>query len=879
MQVPVTPSRASSGYDVPTSTQNTSSDAALKGATLAFQGRKKDGDKPATPKPVPRTPIQTARNNGALLAATQASREHPTSPSPRSISPASATKGNNANKSNKSNVSRQTTGGSMQDTGYFGGGDLEHGGAAAPRLPYAAASSPSASSPYLSPSAAGRPTPDPKSASFIAATLAASRSASPSPRAMTGQAPPTAAGNLPLGPVTVLTPARIISRRTSVSSGAHSVSTSSSDLLDSTSIAPTNSLISMFETKTQDTDPVKRRDASPTAAQKLGTPPKIRPMTPPRTLSPKHPDEGPLEASNPKPKLVLTVPSTGDASVPTKSGPSAAAVRLKQQTAGFIADQAGAVQKPIPKPKPSQDKAPQVFAPAVTKRALTLPPEQEAVHSPATKQPLTTTNAQSKGPPVAPRGSGNQKPPSALGQVVPAEAETKVAVTQARARPPSQQKPPPGYERSTTPPPARIVRAVAPEVRSPQPKRIITNPTLEARPLLSRATAGSTIIGSETISPNKIIHNIASRQRPGSEMSQAIGAARPSSQHSTSSDDTFVSAASSTQSRTRSPAPDPDPSMRTGLLHRQPTMGQASIKDGPAPRYSSQYLTSLNDPPQVRRHSTSASTVSASTSLSNLPLDSLTSAIVASSLAASRSASTAPSPARNSPAPPPPRRHNHQAHQNHQTHHSPLHAATTGGSPNRNRRNSIKSPGRMLHTLRAPVSLSDDEDARRRVERLRKKHLGGKKHAHHEGSRHRWRDEITLRERRRYEAVWASNRGLFVDPAHQQRYQIAHGLDNTGSGPEPTREPEELVANVVVRDLWSRSRLPVDELAEVWDLVDRSGLGALSKHEFVVGMWLIDQRLRGRKLPARVGESVWDSARDLRFAGKGGKGGKGGKKK
>ena len=185
----------------------------------------------------------------------------------------------------------------------------------------------------------------------------------------------------------------------------------------------------------------------------------------------------------------------------------------------------------------------------------------------------------------------------------------------------------------------------------------------------------------------------------------------------------------------------------------------------------------------------------------------------------------------------------------------------------------------MLHTLRAPVSLSDDEDARRRVERLRKKHLGGKKHAHHEGSRHRWRDEITLRERRRYEAVWASNRGLFVDPAHQQRYQTAHGLDSNGGGPEPTREPEELVANIVVRDLWSRSRLPVDELAEVWDLVDRSGLGALSKHEFVVGMWLIDQRLRGRKLPARVGESVWDSARDLRFAGKGGKGGKAGKKK
>jgi len=76
----------------------------------------------------------------------------------------------------------------------------------------------------------------------------------------------------------------------------------------------------------------------------------------------------------------------------------------------------------------------------------------------------------------------------------------------------------------------------------------------------------------------------------------------------------------------------------------------------------------------------------------------------------------------------------------------------------------------------------------------------------------------------------------------------------------PAGQPEaDLVVNVVVRDIWSRSRLPADELAEVWDLVDRSRRGALGRDEFVVGMWLIDQRLRGRKIPARVGRSVWDS--------------------
>ncbi|KAK0711389.1 hypothetical protein B0H67DRAFT_470112, partial [Lasiosphaeris hirsuta] len=109
---------------------------------------------------------------------------------------------------------------------------------------------------------------------------------------------------------------------------------------------------------------------------------------------------------------------------------------------------------------------------------------------------------------------------------------------------------------------------------------------------------------------------------------------------------------------------------------------------------------------------------------------------------------------------------------------------------------------------------------------------------HSEGSRRRWRDAVSVRERRRYEAVWASNRGLFLE----------------GSAAEA-----EMVVNVVVRDIWGRSRLPADELSEVWELVDRRGEGALDRQEFVVGMWLIDQRLRGRKIPARVGESVWDS--------------------
>lgn len=65
---------------------------------------------------------------------------------------------------------------------------------------------------------------------------------------------------------------------------------------------------------------------------------------------------------------------------------------------------------------------------------------------------------------------------------------------------------------------------------------------------------------------------------------------------------------------------------------------------------------------------------------------------------------------------------------------------------------------------------------------------------------------------------------------------------------------------MVVRDIFSRSRLHIDVLEEVYELVDRGKDGRLEKEEFVVGLWLIDQRLKGRKLPIRVSDSVWKSA-------------------
>jgi len=47
-------------------------------------------------------------------------------------------------------------------------------------------------------------------------------------------------------------------------------------------------------------------------------------------------------------------------------------------------------------------------------------------------------------------------------------------------------------------------------------------------------------------------------------------------------------------------------------------------------------------------------------------------------------------------------------------------------------------------------------------------------------------------------------------------------------------------------------------------LVDQNNKGKLTKEEFTVGMWLIDQSLSGRKLPATtIPIEVWRSAQRL----------------
>lgn len=167
-------------------------------------------------------------------------------------------------------------------------------------------------------------------------------------------------------------------------------------------------------------------------------------------------------------------------------------------------------------------------------------------------------------------------------------------------------------------------------------------------------------------------------------------------------------------------------------------------------------------------------------------------------------------------------------------------------------------PTRNLRTTmrRDPSSSSDEEDGER-YKRKGSRIMGmGRKHPnkHHEGTRRRWRDQITERERKRYEGVWAANKGLFVSTPPSSRSSSQPSLFSD-------EDPAHDVTNIAAKEIWLRSRLPEHVLEEVWDLVDSRGIGRLKREEFVVGMWLVDQRLKGRKLPIKVSESVWASVR------------------
>ncbi|EPY50736.1 ENTH/VHS domain-containing protein [Schizosaccharomyces cryophilus OY26] len=98
--------------------------------------------------------------------------------------------------------------------------------------------------------------------------------------------------------------------------------------------------------------------------------------------------------------------------------------------------------------------------------------------------------------------------------------------------------------------------------------------------------------------------------------------------------------------------------------------------------------------------------------------------------------------------------------------------------------------------------------------------------------------------RKLYEGLWAANKGYLLRDT-----DVAN--------------PENYVCDIVVRELWSRCGAPTSVLANIYNLVDRNHSHMLNREEFIVGLFLIDQYLTGKKLPLKVPDSVWISSKRM----------------
>ncbi|KAK7949659.1 hypothetical protein PG988_016298 [Apiospora saccharicola] len=759
---------------------------ALRGASLAFQ---KSSPRP-TPKSSPGQPQRQQparatstkddgnRDSEALIAATSASREHSLSRQ----SPIRTAAGNLSNQ-NTGRISRQATGSSsIAGEGNYGQENGQnHGAYNTNQPPPQRSATPQkqqqqntgGGAPSLRPPGLASMGPDPRSPSFIAATLAASRSASPSRHEQPPQQqrlnPAQVTANQPYAQQAAT---RVKGKDSAAGASRTSQSAASSvtdlDLTDTTPIPATNSLISMFEKKEDapgegHAEPVKKvLSRMPTRKATA----KLHPITPPLA-------ESPMPKSDISPSMAASTLAWGQV-----ASPPASASGTKIEAA----------------------------------------PASHAAKLKEKKRPST--------PPVKSRKS--------IGAASKASGPEEEG---------AKRKP-----RAATPPRPATANRSETAILSPRPRRAASHKMILQNDLGSEGktdgqeSTGNKALLDETLNPGPRPSSTKTLPAKTTRVvnKPQLRSPRPRRSSSTSSKDTFVSASSGTSPRSGSPRPGPSRAASPTSPITKPTRRTGSAQSLPARK-------PVPPPAPPRRGQAQQS---------NIPLTSLTNATMAGILASSRASpsvgASSSSPA-GPPAPPPPRK---------QTPH-------------------------MRQTLRQPPKSEDEEDKDNRA-RHKKKHLQNKKkHAHHEGARRRWRDQITERERKRYEGVWASNRGLlFVAvlfsyphqyfiyyyiwgesrqchhnrrPSYYERTNSSSGSSAGGGTANPN--PADFVANVIARDIWSRSRLPFDELAEVWDLVDSRGVGALDKTEFVVGMWLIDQRLRGRKIPHKVSESVWNSAR------------------
>lgn len=114
---------------------------------------------------------------------------------------------------------------------------------------------------------------------------------------------------------------------------------------------------------------------------------------------------------------------------------------------------------------------------------------------------------------------------------------------------------------------------------------------------------------------------------------------------------------------------------------------------------------------------------------------------------------------------------------------------------------------------------------------------------------------VTEMERKRYESMWISNRFQYLN-------LLPWWPDNDSENQVKTNHPlppDGLILGLVVKDIWLRSNLPMNILATIYQMIDFRMDGTLDRKSFIVGMWLIDQCLYGKKLPDRIEPKIWNS--------------------
>ncbi|CAI4034340.1 hypothetical protein SMKI_10G1270 [Saccharomyces mikatae IFO 1815] len=141
-------------------------------------------------------------------------------------------------------------------------------------------------------------------------------------------------------------------------------------------------------------------------------------------------------------------------------------------------------------------------------------------------------------------------------------------------------------------------------------------------------------------------------------------------------------------------------------------------------------------------------------------------------------------------------------------------------------------------------------------------------HSHHYASPHKFNEDkpwkshrdlgfITEQERKRYESMWVSNRYSYL---RLLPWWPTFADEDDESRLQPLNLPQDgLMLNLVVKDIWCRSNLPVDLLVQIYNMVDTRKDGTLDRKSFIVGMWLVDQCLYGRKLTNELDQRVWNS--------------------